>query len=104
MRFVLSREDDGLTAADQMPRQRSTNVACSDDCGCHGDSFPLLDTATNEAYSPNIPTANRAHGAVRDAAAAGGAPVSPRARRVTVRRSGLSRRVPARSSRLPPSR
>src|SRR5438552_1027848 len=44
-----------------MPRQRSTDVARSDDCGCHGDSFPLLDTATNEPYSPNIPTANRAH-------------------------------------------
>src|SRR5713226_4740377 len=37
IRFVLSGEDDGLAAADQMPRQRSTDVAGSDDCGCHGD-------------------------------------------------------------------
>jgi hypothetical protein len=39
IRFVLRREDDGLAAADQMPRQRSTDVADSDDCGCHGDSL-----------------------------------------------------------------
>jgi hypothetical protein len=57
IRFVLRREHDGLAAADQMPRQRSTDVADSDDCGCHGDSSFLLDSATNEAYLPNIPTA-----------------------------------------------
>jgi hypothetical protein len=38
IRFVFGREDDGLAAADKMPRQRSTDVADSDDCGCHGDS------------------------------------------------------------------
>src|SRR5256886_8758725 len=38
-----------------MPRQRSTDVAGSDDCGCHGDSLLLLDTATNEPYPPGIP-------------------------------------------------
>ena len=38
MRLVLSGEDDGLAAADEMPRQRSTDVARSDDCGCHCDS------------------------------------------------------------------
>src|SRR6185369_13666031 len=40
IRFVLGREDDGLAAADQVPRQRSTDVAGSDDCGCHG-TLPL---------------------------------------------------------------
>jgi ribosomal protein L27 len=38
IRFVLRRDDDGLAASDQMPRQRSTDVADSDNCGCHGDS------------------------------------------------------------------
>src|SRR5437879_11005255 len=31
IRFVLSREDDRLAAADEMPRQRSTDLARSDD-------------------------------------------------------------------------
>jgi hypothetical protein len=57
MRFVLRREDDGLAAADQMPRQRSTDVADPDDCGCHSDSLRLFDSATNEPYPSNIPKA-----------------------------------------------
>jgi hypothetical protein len=56
VRFVLGREDDGLTAADQMPRQRSTDVAGSDDCGCHCVFFQLLDIATNAPYPAKIPT------------------------------------------------
>jgi hypothetical protein len=43
IRFSLRREDDGLADVDQMPRQRSTDVADSDDCGRHGDSSLLLD-------------------------------------------------------------
>jgi hypothetical protein len=38
IRFVLRREDDGLAAANEIPRQRSTDVADSDDCGRHSDS------------------------------------------------------------------
>jgi hypothetical protein len=37
-----------------MPRQRSTDVAGSDDCRCHGDSSSLLDTASNEKRA--VPT------------------------------------------------
>ena len=51
LRFVLRREDDGLAAADQMPRQRSTDVADSDDCGCHGDSsFYLTPQLTSHTH------------------------------------------------------
>src|SRR2546428_11411258 len=60
MLLVLRREHDGLAAAGQMPRQRSTDVADSDDCGCHGDSSLLLDSATNGPYPPDIPLAKRA--------------------------------------------
>ena len=42
MRFILCREDDGFAAADQIPRERSTDVADPDDSGCHGDSSFLF--------------------------------------------------------------
>src|SRR6266581_1903611 len=38
IRFVLRCEDNGLAAADQIPCQRSPDVADSDDCSCHGNS------------------------------------------------------------------
>jgi len=45
---------------DQMPGQRSSDVASSDDRGCHGDSSLLLDSATNEPLPTSIPTATPA--------------------------------------------
>src|SRR2546421_1947866 len=41
IRFVLSREDDRLPAADEMPGPRSTDVAPSEDCGVHVNSLLL---------------------------------------------------------------
>src|SRR5207247_8339663 len=56
VRLVLRREDDGLAAADEIPRQRSTDVADSDDRGCHGDSSfyltPQLTTRTHLTFPP----------------------------------------------------
>ena len=43
MCFVLRGQHYALAAANKIPRQRAADVAGSDDCGSHRDSFSLRD-------------------------------------------------------------
>jgi hypothetical protein len=56
MRFVGSRQDDGLATRREVPGERAPEVADADDCGCQCDSFPSCHLSTGIFASATGPS------------------------------------------------